>query len=316
MSDNLPAKGSTTSLANPTQAAELFAEEANRTEGGSGNKAFLKLDGNTGEYSYGADNEELEPGTRVLLNIDSYARGWLCWLGGEVKEEIMVPILEGHPPKKHELPDHGPYEEDGDGWVEQMTIDMRLLEEPFTEMVFQANNASKRRAMGALMKDFSKRFQKHPGEVPVIEIEVAEFEAKMGKNSKRKVTKYAPSFKIVDWLTPEEIQDIFGAGGGEDDDDDGEDEPPKRKSRKSRDEDEDRPKRRSKAKARDEDDEDDDDDDGGDEEPPRRSRKKSKDADEDEDRPQRRSKSKPRDEDDDDDDDGQEEKKPRRRNRF
>ncbi|AXQ68314.1 nucleotidyltransferase [Caulobacter phage CcrBL10] len=291
----------------------MIATEANNLKGGGDGKAFMKFDGNDGSYSYGAEDEPLKTGTRMAANLRSYKRGWVIWVDGKVVYEEMVALADGPQPTKGSLPDHGPYGEE-DGPVEQYTIDFRLIDEPYVEMVFQANNVSKRRALAAFLKDFGNSFRNHPGELPIIELDSNEFEGKT--KGGRKVTKYAPKFKIVDWMAEKDLaslvegsQEDYEAGKGKALEDkrgsrrgrEDEDERPARRARgdedkrTSRDEDE-REERSTRRPARDEDereerstrrssrdDEDDKAKDDREERPARRSR------DEDEERPARRS---------------------------
>lgn len=203
MGNELTTRNSSAILSTDDFYAAIAAEASTFRDGGG--MVFLKFDGNTGEYSYGADNTELALGSELALNMLSYKRGWICWNDGEVVDEVMVSVNEGPPPRKSELKDHGPYVEDNDGWSEQYTIEMRMMDEPHTLMLFQANNSSKRRAFEALVKDFAKGFKSNPDCAPVIEIDEREFEAKGGKDSKRKFKKHAPVFKIIDWVPLEEL---------------------------------------------------------------------------------------------------------------
>lgn len=196
---NLPARTGGNYLATNDDYFAALAAEANTLKGGGDGKAFMKFDGNDGTFSYGADDEPLDLGTKLAVNMRSYKKGWVIWLDGEVVYEVMNSLEDGPPPTKGQLPDHGPYGDD-DGPSEQYTIDYKLLEEPFTEMVFQANNTSKRRALAALLKDFANTYKSHPGQAPVIELDENEFEAKTKGGKGRKVTKHAPKFKIVEWI--------------------------------------------------------------------------------------------------------------------
>lgn len=180
-----------------------LAAEAQTLKGGGDGKAFLKFNGNDGEFTYGADDEELPLKSRLAVNMKSYQRGWVIWVDGEVIHEEMA-LFPAPAPTKAGLPDKGPYGED-DGPVEQYTIDFKMLDDPHVEMVFQANNSSKRRAMAALLKDFANGFKLHPGCVPVIEIDEREFETKTKGGKGRKITKHAPVFKIVDWMPETEL---------------------------------------------------------------------------------------------------------------
>ncbi len=280
-------------LANNDDYYASLAAEAAGLKGGGGGKAFMKFDGNDGSFSYGAEDEPLELGTRLIMNPASYMRGFVIWVDGTVEFEDMKPLGQAAI-MKHELPDLGPYGED-DGPVEQQTIDFKLMDEPFTEMVFQANNVSKRRALAALLKSFGDRYKANPGKVPVVELDESEFEVKKGKDGEakkgRKIKKHAPIFKIVDWIDAEEFEASLGQGGEADDE--GEDDAPRSSRRRERDEDD----------------------------APRSSRRTARDADDGEDEPRRSRR--PRDEDEDDaprsrraardEDDEREEEAPRNR---
>lgn len=181
-----------------------LAVEAQGLKGGGDGKAFLKFDGNDGNYSYGADDTPLELSSLLVMNPRSYKRGYVIWVSQEVVYEEMRDLSE---PKleKHQLPDKGPYTED-DGPVEQYTVEFGTMDEPFVNMIFQANNTSKRRALAALLKDFGANYKLHPGALPVIEIDEKEFEGKT--KGGRKVTKHAPAFKIVDWITEDQLNSM------------------------------------------------------------------------------------------------------------
>lgn len=205
-----------TPYAQNTQVAALSADdyyaalaaEAEGYRGGGGGVLFLKMNGNTGFYSYGADDIELADGTQAAMNPRSLKRGFICWLGGQVKEEIMMSLEEGLPPAKHLLNDYGPYGKD-DGWSEQKTIEFKTLDNEGLTLLFQANNKSKMNALEALMKDFGRNFRSYPGCVPIVELSSNSFETQPkdenGKPEGRKVKKFAPLFKIVHWLPEEEL---------------------------------------------------------------------------------------------------------------
>lgn len=186
---------------------DIFAQVANEgstLKGGEGGKAFMKFNGNDGKFSYGGDENPLQDGDQFVMNPLSYRRGYVTWVASRVVNETMRGITEGKMPTLAELPDNGPYAE-GDGPVEQYTIELATTFEPHIEMIFQANNGSKRRAFAALMKDFNATYKNHPGKFPVVEISSTEFEATINN---RKITKYAPKFKIITWITTEQMEEM------------------------------------------------------------------------------------------------------------
>lgn len=200
MSTEIATRSGTAVATNDDYYAALAAEASNLKGGGDG-KAFMKFSGNDGSYSYGADDVPLDNGTLLVMNARSYKRGWVIWVDSEVVYEVMKPLGEDAPTKAS-LPDHGPYSEE-DGPVEQYTIEFGTMEEPFVEMIFQANNTSKRRALAALLKDFGAQYKLHPKAFPQVEISEKEFEGKT--KGGRKVTKHAPIFKIVGWISEDDL---------------------------------------------------------------------------------------------------------------
>lgn len=191
-------------LGNEDYFAALAGEAATMT-GGAGGKAFLKFSGDDGEYVYGSDDKELPLGSQLAVNMLSFKRGWVIWKDSKVVHEIMTGVEEPVP-SQASLPYHGPYLK-SEGPSEQQTIEFATTEEPFIEMVFQANNISKRRAMTALLKNWGATYKMNPGKTPIIEIDEVPFEIKA---EGRKATKHAPVFKIVAWVSDDEIQSMKG----------------------------------------------------------------------------------------------------------
>ncbi len=223
----VPATRQTTAIASAMDYYAALAAEAQTYKGGGGGLAFLKFSGNDGYYSYGAEDTDLLDGTRAAVDPMSLKRGFICWNDGEMIEELMYSLMEGNPPAKHELPDHGPYKAKGDGWSDQKTIEMKTIDAPFVQLLFQANNRSKLNALEALMKQIVREVKAYPGCYPIIEFGHSTFEAQerneAGEKVGRKMTKYAPVFTIVDWIPEEELaalaegapEDYEGAEGGE-----------------------------------------------------------------------------------------------------
>lgn len=188
---------------------------------GNDNAAYLKFNGNTGDYTYGAENEELEHGSRVVVDMNLAARGWICWNDGEVVEEINVPLVDGKPPRENELQDHGPYADDDDGWSEQVTLFMAMSDG--TKLCYKATSKSGKRAFAGLVKDYSKQWRTKPDQLPIVEIDATSFQPK----DKKLGTKYAPKLRIVDWIHKDELAEMTGEDPSDYDDDGfGEDELP------------------------------------------------------------------------------------------
>lgn len=186
--------------------------------GGDGNGIFLKFSGKNGEYTYGADGTELDDGWKGAVNISLTAKlGWICWKDSEVMGEDMTLVMEGSKTPKSQLEDHGPYDDDEDGWAEQFSVELVELDSG-EQMLFKNSSKSGLRAFGALLNAYGKAIQKgqnigDDGEelIPVVEFSATEFTP---KNGKKKDKAYAPKFTIVDWISNDELEAQFG---GEDD---------------------------------------------------------------------------------------------------
>jgi len=194
------------------QAFDPFAQAAGDMSGGSA--LYAKFNGNSGEFSYGANAEEIEAGEKLAANISLARRGWICWVDSEVKEEIMIPIVQGQPPAEHTLTNHGPYtkHDDGteDGWAAQFAIDFRLLGESHdgVEITYKTSTKSAMRPLGDLIKQYSREYKNNPGMIPIVEFSKGSYMPKEKKHGK----KYFPQFKIVDWIDEDELMKTYGEG--------------------------------------------------------------------------------------------------------
>lgn len=193
-------------------AYDPFAAAGNDLGGSAA--VYAKFNGNSGEFAYGAQATEIEEGEKFVADVSGARRGWICWKEEAVIEEIMVPIIQGPPPRKDELPDHGPYEkhEDGteDGWSEQFAISFRLLGEDHDgiEVLYKTSTKSAFRPLGDLLKDYGRQYKNYPGCLPIIEFGKGSYMPKEKKHGK----KYFPTFKIIDWIDEDELIAQYGDG--------------------------------------------------------------------------------------------------------
>jgi hypothetical protein len=173
-----------------------------------GDGLYGKFNGNTGDFTYGQDDELLEHGDQVQIDYTSCFQGFLCWIGGKVEDRVVVKVLEGRPPLEKDLPDHGPYDQD-DGWGP--SCGFKIVTETGDEVTMNLNSRSGDIAFRRLLGQIGKGAAKNPGKLPVVELGAAAFE-----NKKSRGRKFAPTFEIVGWETPEEFA---GTGHGDDPDD-------------------------------------------------------------------------------------------------
>jgi hypothetical protein len=173
---------------------------------------YMKFDGNTGVFNYGADRTELEEGTQLAVNMNEYKTGFICWKDQEVVDEKMISVIEvfaGAPPiVEAHLKDHGPYKKYAngatDGWVEQQSVGLKLLDDG-TDMVFKSSSVSGIRSLKKLLSDYAAGRKVHGADaVPIVEISTTTFVPKNAGPGAGK--KYVPVFTIVAWKSPEELE--------------------------------------------------------------------------------------------------------------
>lgn len=178
---------------------------------------FVKLNGNTGEYTKGQGDDEIPIGTRVIINMAGVHHGYICWVESEVVDRAMSLVEAGPKPAQSSLADHGPYEKhtDGteDGWSENHQIPM--ADEDGNKLMLQASSGSAVRSMKRFYAEYGKKRSLHVDDdgnymVPVVELEVGSFTS---KKNPRAGKKFFPVLKIVQWISFASVADLFDDAG-------------------------------------------------------------------------------------------------------
>lgn len=213
--------------------ANPWAEAARGVETGT----YLKFNGNDGRWSFGQDDDDLPEGSRVVMDMQTLAFGWICWVEGSVEEEKLVMVVDGRPPREEDLTDYGPYEED-DGWREAASISMILEsygeddqdEAVGTPLLWKTSTGGQVRQIRKLSGAYGRVFAQHPGEYPIVELGEESYEPRNKRYGKRK---FSPVMKIVGWMTAAELEGLTGEPV---DEDEPEEPAPKGRGRKAKDE--------------------------------------------------------------------------------
>ncbi|ARK07449.1 hypothetical protein LAV_00049 [Sphingobium phage Lacusarx] len=198
-----------------------WAEAARGVETG----AYLKFNGNTGEITFGSDDTELPVGSQLVVDMQTLAFGWICWVDSQVEEEVFRLVTDGKPPMEHELTDHGPYNDPDDGWREAASFSAVILEygdgpdsatdeAVGTQLLFKTSTGGPVRSTRKLSGAYGKSFMQHPGELPVVELQTESYIPKQKKHGK----KWSLIFKIVGWISEAELEGLTVGGGDNDDD--------------------------------------------------------------------------------------------------
>jgi len=159
---------------------------------------ILKMD-KTGHWVFGADQTEVEKGTRWAVNPFSFVHGFIAWGKGEVLGEHMAPLTEplpevGVPPAGAER-----------GWEQQFGFCLKALdgEDAGMEARFSATSVGGKRAVQTLGTAIAAQVMKDQSKpVAVVELKKDHYQHK----SYGRV--FTPIFEIVDWLTMDGEQDV------------------------------------------------------------------------------------------------------------
>jgi len=168
-----------------------------------------------GDWLAGQDNEEIEEGTRLTVNMKELLVGWIKWVDSKPAEQIMGPIHEGYKPQKRE--ELGDTDEDGweidtngkprDPWQFSNYVIMKAAGEQYSEaeaFTFATSSYGGISAIAALAKEFGNEMRKRPDEYPIVELGVRAYDHPNKEYGRIK----NPTFAIVGW----ESKDLFEPG--------------------------------------------------------------------------------------------------------
>ena len=158
-------------------------------------KPILKIS-RAGQWSYGADSESVLNKTLVACNMRALMYGKICWIDGQVRDERVVRYFSGE--ELPDLPDHGPYTADTDGWREQFVLPMRLLN-GVGEFVYKPAGIVGRGAIAQLANIFERHVREHPAEVLVAELDSFSYRNSYGPQ-------VGPVLRHKGWATTEQLQ--------------------------------------------------------------------------------------------------------------
>jgi len=179
--------------AGEVRAANAFAAAGSELTGSA--LPILKLS-KSGAWVFGAENTPLTE-TRLAADVQGAQRGFICFVDGEVVEDVMEPVALGKAITPDDLADHGPYA-DGDGWVTSASIQLRSIETG-EEYMFKPTSHGGRAAIGALLTKYGYRLSAKKGGIPIVECDVTSYE------HKRYGTVFKPVFNIVSWQDEAEL---------------------------------------------------------------------------------------------------------------
>lgn len=150
MSDNLPMLPDDFVSA----LAKGIADSRAATPYGFGGKPLLRMM-KSGQWVFGANNEEVQDGSTWVVNPMSLRHGWSCWVEGvgknTLKGEVMSMVTQALPPQPPEI--------EGTAYKPQKSMELKCLDgdDAGTEVLYKCNSYGGLKAFDALLLEFHKR---------------------------------------------------------------------------------------------------------------------------------------------------------------
>lgn len=157
---------------------------------------IMKFDGKSGLLNHviSKNNEKRLPeGLRLAFDVYGSQQGYICWKGGDVVGEYYKSFFETLPDIST-MEDHGPYDDEKDGWQANYTLFFKQLDAN-VQWKCGIGSASGRRAVDDLYQKIGDLESLHDftKQTPILTIGAEPFVAKGFKN-------YKPVFNIVEWV--------------------------------------------------------------------------------------------------------------------
>ena len=137
----------------------------------------------SGTFAFGPEDIEPEEDGEWAVNPYSIMHGWVCWIDGNMVEEVMVPFTQ-NPPTQGELKDYETTSSE-DGWKQQLALTLQCVsgEDAGTTVVYKGTSVGLKKAVKALIDDLVTQLQKDQVNiVPVVTLYVDSYKhQKYGK---------------------------------------------------------------------------------------------------------------------------------------
>jgi hypothetical protein len=214
------------------------------TENMPGATTYMKFKGASGQFLAGSDEEEIDHGSQYAANIFDSMWIWTFWWDGKVIE-TEEHLLRENPMAYDHMPDYLPDDDDidmtldeikkmqkedpanfRDGWSVQASIGLRPVDGTDEEFTLRLGGSVALRAFHALRRAYSRQYKLREGLIPVVELAADGYKSKIAGVGRR----YAPTIKIIDWASEEDLMAAAGEDEGDYGDMDPTPEPEKKKA--------------------------------------------------------------------------------------
>lgn len=177
---------------------EAFGQsKVQETTGGIG--GYIKFHYETGEFSFGRDQEEVS-GDTVLVNVSTFCHGWVLWHPVDGANKNLVPFTQELPEPMPNVVHKGKTVEPSQGRAFQgMFMDGDEATDAFT---FETNSYGGRQAVDALLVAVKARAAEGKDDLfPLVTLDSTSYE-----NKSYNKTIHNPVFTIVGWRTWEGVE--------------------------------------------------------------------------------------------------------------
>jgi len=158
---------------------------------GEAGVAILKMD-KTGHWVYGADQTEVEDGSKWAVNPFSFVHGFIAWGDGEVLGEKMVSVTQPLPEMEAAPPNAKR------GWEVQIGCSLKCIagDDEGLEVRFSTTSVGGKKAVQALAVEIAGAVEKDQTKpVPVVVLKKDHYVHK----SYGRI--YTPVFEVVEWVS-------------------------------------------------------------------------------------------------------------------
>jgi len=156
----------------------------------AGGTVILKMD-RTGHWVFGADQDEVEPGSKWAVNPYSFVHGFIAWGDGQVLGEKMAPMTEPLPEVEAAPPGASK------GWEMQIGFSLKCLsgEDADMEARYTATSVGGKRSVQELALAVAEQADKDQSKiVPVITLQKSHYSHKAYGRI------FTPVFDVQEWV--------------------------------------------------------------------------------------------------------------------
>lgn len=178
--------------ANPAQTAKALAALASQRKNRL-NKPLIRFV-KSGDWVFGAENEDLPEGTELAVNPNSFKVGYIAWHKSEIEGERMVSL--GQEISEDDLPEV----KAKDGWQLQVSVELAdpkaAKDGSRNEYIFKTSSMGGRDCLLDLTKKLAEELEENKDMIPVVRLGSTSYKHKdYGRV-------YKPTLELVRWIKP------------------------------------------------------------------------------------------------------------------